>query len=709
MTVRGLPEDISGAIFRLDGFCVIMTNDTRFRTQTFDRPGRIILFENDAALAELIMDCLERSLHTVVCVQNSEALFAAALRERAELVLLPARRGGIDGFANCRALKSHPQLEYLPVMMLAELKDKQAQVEALEAGANDFVTLPLDREMLRARVRSLLKYHRALTALLSAQNEMEQRVAARTAELSKTNRELHSEIAERKRAEESLRQLLAHARCGLWHADVKDVGAAFEWKLQFLASENIRRWLGVDLSGLNPPAWTRQIKPEHLERMDRTSAAALRNGESGYHQQFCVTAMDGTPHWLSEYVQITPKEKGHWGLVGVVIDITEEHGLAEQLRQSQKFEAIGLLAGGIAHDFNNLLTVICGRSELLVERLPAGDSRHRDAELILRTGQRAAALTQQLLAFGRRQVLEPKTLRLNDVVSQIHEMLVRLIGEDIELVTLASPHAGLVRADPSQMEQVILNLAVNSRDAMPRGGKLTIETANVDLDAAYAKRHVGVKPGPYVMLAVSDTGSGMDAETQSHMFEPFFTTKEKGRGTGLGLPTVYGIVKQSGGNIWVYSELGRGTSFKIYLPRVDPIATAKAEGPLSRTARGTETILVVEDDVNVRQLVVECLTTAGYTVLEAPDAHAAVHLHAHYGSAIALLLTDVVLPKISGPELARSLQRAAPGLRVLFMSGYTDNAIGRHGVLEPGIAFLQKPFTSAGLTSKVRDALDRPL
>ncbi len=385
----------------------------------------------------------------------------------------------------------------------------------------------------------------------------------------------------------------------------------------------------------------------------------------------------------------------------------ERKQLEQQFLQSQKVEAIGQLAGGVAHDFNNLVTIISGYSHLLLEALPPDERIHGYVMEIQHAGERAAALTRQLLAFGRRQVLQPQVLDLNGVVANMDKMLRRLIGEDVDLVTACLEGLGRVKVDPGQIEQVIMNLAVNARDAMPRGGKLTLETANVELDEAYARDHVAVKPGPYVMLAVSDTGCGMDAETQKHIFEPFFTTKEQGKGTGLGLATVYGIVKQSGGNIWVYSEPGRGTTFKIYLPRMDEAVKMKghSESPAA-TARGTETVLLVEDEDAVRTLVRGVLESSGYQVLEANGGTQALLISERYKKPIHLMLTDVVMSQMGGRELAEQLVGRHPETKVLYMSGYTDNAIVHHGVLDADTPFLQKPFAPDAVARKVREALD---
>jgi two-component system cell cycle sensor histidine kinase/response regulator CckA len=387
----------------------------------------------------------------------------------------------------------------------------------------------------------------------------------------------------------------------------------------------------------------------------------------------------------------------------------EHRRLEQQLRQAQKMEAVGRLAGGIAHDFNNLLTVINGYSQLISARLPAGDSTRADAEEIQKAGDRAAALTRQLLAFSRKQIMAPVVLNLNRIVSEMEKMLRRLIGEDIELVTSLDPGLGNVKADSGQIEQVIMNLAVNARDAMIHGGKLTLETANVTLDEGFARDHAGAHIGPHAMLGVSDTGVGMDQETQSHLFEPFFTTKEQGKGTGLGLSTVYGIVKQTGGSIWAYSEPGQGTTFKIYLPRVDdPADSSKPTKRREQLPRGTETILLVEDAEGVRNLIRQVLTQNGYTLLAAEDGEQAFKLVEQHAGPIHLLLTDIVLPRMGGPEIAHRLRALRPGIGVLFTSGYTDRGVVENGVLESGIAFLQKPFAADELRRRVREVLGPP-
>ncbi len=398
------------------------------------------------------------------------------------------------------------------------------------------------------------------------------------------------------------------------------------------------------------------------------------------------------------------------GVIGVALDITERERLTDQLRQSQKMQAVGELAGGVAHDFNNLLMVMKGHAQLLLDRIPDSSPLRPSAEQVERAADRAASLTRQLLAFSRKQVLQPRVLDLNEAVAGMIKMFSRVIGENIEMAFIPGGKLGRVKADPGQIEQVLLNLVVNARDAMPDGGRLTIETSNVELDSSYAATHTSVEPGQYVMLTVTDTGCGMDAETQGRIFEPFFTTKGPGKGTGLGLATVYGVVKQSGGYIYVYSEVGRGTTFKIYLPQVlaelDKLAP---ETQKKRKARGSETILFVEDEQSVRELVRDYLVAAGYCLLEASDGTQALKVAAAHPGPIHLLITDVVMPHLSGPELAAKLAAERPKVKVLFISGYTDDTVFRHGVLEGGVAFLQKPFNLRALSQKMREVLsDEP-
>ena len=458
-------------------------------------------------------------------------------------------------------------------------------------------------------------------------------------------------------------------------------------------------------------AWIRHVHPEDHKIVEAAEEAS-RRGEP-FQAEYRVVRKDGRVIWVSDTAVVVAGSDAHPVMEGIIVDITERKQLETQLQQARKMEAIGRLAGGIAHDFNNLLTIIKGYTELALKRPKITPELQADVERIEDASERASTLVRQLLAFSRRQVLQPKLIDLNTIVLGLDKLLRRLMDEGIQLMTIPGKDIGTIKADPGQMEQVIMNLVVNARDAMPKGGRITVETCNVDLDEAYASEHVTVKPGSYVMLSVSDTGMGMAPETVAHIFEPFYTTKESSRGTGLGLSTVYGIVKQSGGYIWVYSEPGSGSSFKVYLPRIQqPAETLVAPKAAIGEQKGTETILLVEDQPQVRELAQVALQQKGYTVLVAGTPEEAEHASEIHNGEIDLLLADVMLPGISGRALAMRLMPQQTKMRVLYMSGYTFSVIaqGAHGLggtLEEGVAFLQKPFTPRALCEKVREVLDR--
>ena len=443
---------------------------------------------------------------------------------------------------------------------------------------------------------------------------------------------------------------------------------------------------------------------------DPTSAAEVR--EAIREGRACAVELlnyrkDGTPFW--NHLAISPVRDTRGtvtNFVGVQTDVTVRRQLEAQLRQAQKMEAVGRLAGGVAHDFNNLLSVVLSYSEMILADLKKGDPIREDVEEIHRAGERAADLTRQLLVFSRQQAVETRVMVLNDVLLGMDKMLQRLVGEDVTLTTIFEASLGRVRVDPGSIEQLVMNLAINARDAMPMGGKLTMETANVVLDEQYVSTHLGAVPGPYVMLSVSDTGTGMDRATLAQIFEPFFTTKETGKGTGLGLSTVFGIVQQSGGNLWVYSEPGLRTTIKVYLPRVDAVAEESEKEREPTPVPGGEIILLVEDDAQVRHVARGILLKHGYVVLEASSAGDAILLSENHAGVIHLLLSDIVMPVMSGPAMAKRLVETRPEMRVLLMSGYTDDTAVRHGVIDASFSYLQKPLTVAALTKKVRGVLD---
>jgi PAS domain S-box-containing protein len=452
-----------------------------------------------------------------------------------------------------------------------------------------------------------------------------------------------------------------------------------------------------------------RVHPEDCAAVLRASSEARKHVKA-YSVEHRILRPDGKERLVQQQAEVISGRDGKAvRLVGTTQDITGLRSLEEQLRHSQKLEAVGRLAGGIAHDFNNLLTAINGYCDLILDDLGAQDPLRSDLLEIRKAGERAATLTRQLLAFSRKQVLEPRVINLNSIVQGMDNMLRRLLGEDIKLHMHFQPNLGLVKADPGQLEQVILNLAVNARDAMPKGGELTIETSNAVLDEDYARTHEAVVPGLYSLLAVSDTGCGMDSETQAHLFEPFFTTKDPGKGTGLGLSMVYGIVKQSGGSIWVYSEPNQGSTFKIYLPALQETREPDAgQEPPEKLAKGSETVLIVEDESAVRSFTRMVLQRSGYQVIEAANGEEALSLSRGYPSEIQLLVTDMVMPGMGGRQVAEALESQRPAMRVLYLSGYTENAIAQRGTLGAELPFLQKPFTMEALLRKVRQVLDQP-
>ncbi len=640
-----------------------------------DRPVRILHLEDNLNDAELVRDMLDNDgLHCEIVRIETRAEFADALdRQRFDLVISDFTLPSYDGRA--ALLLAREKSPDTPVLFFSGTLGEESAIQALKAGATDCVLKQRPARFVSAVRRAL---HEA----------KEQATHKRTEKAMRKDQERFKSIYE------SSKDAIAYSTIDGLLLDMNDSFL----KLTRYTREEI---LMKTYQNLTPMEY-RKLEGDIIQNVVRT-------GEPAEYEKEYIRK-DGSLVAVSLTVFVVKDREGQPdGLAQIVKDITKRKRLEEQFRQAQKMEAVGQLTSGIAHDFNNLLTVINGYSEMTLQALKADDPLRSNIEQVKEAGARAAALTRQLLAFSRKQVLEPKVLDLNAVVTNIDKMLTRTIGEDIDLVAALTPGLGRVKADPGQIEQVIMNLATNARDAMPDGGMLTIETANVELDAAYAQMHMAITPGRYVMLAVSDTGCGIDAETQRRIFEPFFTTKEQGKGTGLGLATVYGIVKQSGGSIWVYSEPGHGTTFKIYLPRVEaPTEAVEPDTARARPPNGTETILLVEDAAGVRSLARAALQVYGYSVLEAANGNETIALSEQYQGVIHLLVTDVVMPGMNGRALAERLTTRLPQMKVLYVSGYTDDTIVRHGMLDAGMAFLQKPFTPLALARKVREMLDAP-
>jgi PAS domain S-box-containing protein len=675
---------------------------------------------------------LEGAGYEVALAANGEDALARLAGHQFDVVISDiVMPGGVDGYELCRRIKAGNRRE-TPVVLLTSLSDPLDIIRGLECGADNFFTKGVDPTHLVDRLKLLLTTRdtRAQAKLrmgvkvffmdreFTITSEREQILdllistfedaVQQNQQLRRREEELEATKAELARYAGTLEQRLQSVLESV--PDVVFSVSANLTEMHYI-SPACTRVLGFtpEEFAADTGRWRKVIHPD-----DRLRVIALYEGAAKAARQvdaeYRIQHPDGSVRWIEEtIVPITDKSGVVARLDGVARDVTEQRRLQEQLRLAQKMEAVGRLAGGIAHDFNNLLTVITSYSDLLLEEMGQQDRRRGDVDEIRKASVSAAGLTRQLLAFSRQQVLEPRVLDVNAVLTGAENLLKRLLSENVSLVTAPAPHLGAVKADPGQLEQVIVNLAVNARDAMPEGGKLTIETANADMDEAYVRDHPLARPGPYVMLGVSDTGIGMDEQTQRRIFEPFFTTKELGKGTGLGLATVYGIVKQSGGFIWVYSEPGHGTTFKIYLPRVDePVEGGRAPVAPTKSLRGTETVLLVEDAAAVRVVTRQVLDRLGYTVLEAPNGEAALQLASRHRGPIQLLLTDVVMPGVGGRQLAEQLTALRPELRVLYASGYTDDAVVRHGVLKPGIAYLQKPFTPEIVARKVREVLDLP-
>ena len=636
------------------------------------KKARILIVDDQESNIALLEDMLQTEGYASLrSVTDSRRALATYEEFQPDLILLDLMMPYLDGLAVMEQLRPRvPDETYLPILVLTADITLEAKRRVLAAGAKDFLTKPFDDIEVLLRIKNLLE-----TRLLYLHKEQ------------LANERIQEQAALLDRANDAILNCDLDDRITFWNEGATRL---YGWTATEAVGQNADRLfsagpaaelLGARQAVLETGKWSGELRHRRKDGKEITVASrwTLKRDEEG-----------------------RPKSK-----LVIHTDITERKSLEAQLRQSQKMDAFGQLAGGVAHDFNNLLTIITGYSEVILSGVVPANQQPDFIREIRKAGDRAASLTRQLLAFSRKQMLQAVVLELNTLVTEVEKMLRRLIGEDIDLAMVLDPALGQVKADPGQIEQVILNLVVNARDAMPTGGHLTIETRNLELDQDYAQKHPEVQPGKFVMLAVTDSGCGMDEATRARIFEPFFTTKEVGKGTGLGLATVYGIVKQSGGGIEVYSEVDRGTTLKIYLPRHEAtVSSGKSLPGHSLVPRGTETILLAEDQEEVRAIVRLALESKGYTVLAARNGNEAMQLCKQHSGPIHLLMTDVVMPKMNGRQLAVLVVDQRPQIKVLYLSGYTDDAVVRHGVLETEMAFLQKPFTPMDLARKVREVLN---
>jgi len=704
-------------------------------------PIQILIAEDSPTQAQAVRELLEARGYLVTVAGNGKLALEQARKTRPTLAISDIVMPEMDGFQFCKALRSDPRLKDIPVILVTSLATPEDVIRGLDAGADNFIRKPFDERYLISRIEYILsnrqlrasskmgvemeivlggKKHRISSErqqildllistyedavslnseLMEKQDELSQLTEQLEKRVQERTKALKTEVEVRKQAEERLRQLASIVEStedAVISTDVNGVVRIWNEAAVQLFGYSAREAQGRNISFIT-------TSEDHDAFLQYIARAQL--GDSQRFEGWIASKDDKR---IAVSVTASPVRNDNGvvsGVSAIIRDLTERRLLEEQLRQSQKLEALGALAGGIAHDFNNLLNVILGYGELALERLKDDNPVCRQITQMRGAAEKAASLARQLLAFSRRQVLEPRVLDLNSVVSGLEKILRRVIGENIELKTDLATDLGYVKADPTQVEQIIMNLVVNARDAMPMGGRLSISTSNCQLDEEYVRKHSSTRSGSYVMIAVTDSGSGIPPEVQSRIFEPFFTTKEPGKGTGLGLSTVYGIVTQSGGHIWVYSEMGKGTTFKIYLPQVQEKISANSQPQEEVDLSGTETVLLVEDAPNLRELAREFLANNGYTVLEASNGAEALELAGQHQGEIDLLLTDVIMPGMSGAELARKVMETRPSMQVIYASGYTADAISHHGVLDEGVVLIEKPYTRDKLLRKVHEVL----
>jgi two-component system cell cycle sensor histidine kinase/response regulator CckA len=661
-----------------------------------DRPARILIVDDERLDRQVLEVMLTSEGFELVTAASGEEALALVAQQPPDLILLDVVMPDTDGYQVAVKIKGDPATRNIPIIMITTLDDHDAKMLGLSAGAEDFLTKPVDRAELCVRVRNLLRLKAHGDYYDKQSHALEAEVLMRTADVRQEREALRV-------TEERMRFAMEAAGVGMWDMDYTT--GVHTWSKTLEAQYGLQ----PGTFGGTFEAFIDRVHPEDREVLLETVGKAVKAG-GDFSVQNRTIWPDGTVRWLNGSGRVLlGADNEPLRAIGVSQDITERRRLEQQAQQAQKMEAVGRLASGVAHDFNNLLSVILGCAEMMRTDVAMPKGHEEDLTEIMQAARRAAGLTKQLLAFGRQQVMHAVALDVNGLIQDMTGMFDRLLGDNVDVALALAPNLGAALADRGQLEQVVMNLVVNARDAMPGGGRVTIQTADVELETSMFHDEATL-PGDYVMIAVTDTGSGMSKDTQRRLFEPFFTTKEPGNGTGLGLSTSYGIVKQSKGYIWVYSELGQGTTFKVYLPRAAaaipvPAVRAEAGAPLPRAS---ETVLLVEDEAGVRRVSKRILDKAGFRVFEAANSEEAEALYARHGNAIDLLVTDVSMPGGGGPELVGRLQSHAPGLRVLYMSGNAEHAV-HPAKVDRHLPFVQKPFTGAELVRQVREALGGPV